>query len=88
MGHYVFRVFDPVTKVADMIERDFPEALNALDAARNLATDCAVEVWDDFGRIARVKKGDALSTHSYRSQDKARHPNQPKRSSGMNEGLQ
>jgi hypothetical protein len=61
MDHYVLRIFDPATKVAHMIERDFPDALDAFDAARNLATDCAVEVWNDFGRIARVCKA---STHN------------------------
>jgi hypothetical protein len=64
MGRYVLRVFDPETKVAHMFDQDFSDALEALDAAQKLATDCAVEVWNDFGRIARVNKGAAPSTNS------------------------
>jgi hypothetical protein len=64
MSHYVLRMFDPTTKVAHMVEREFSDALDALDAAKKLATDCTVEVWSDFGRVARVKKGCEPSTPS------------------------
>ena len=57
MSHYVLRMFDPATKIAHMVERNFRDALDALDAAEEIATNCTVEVWSDFGRIARVKKG-------------------------------
>jgi len=57
MGHYILRIFDPAQKVAQMLERDYSDDLNALEAAEALAEDCAVEVWDDHHRIASVKKG-------------------------------
>jgi hypothetical protein len=57
MGHYVLRIFDPVQKIARMLERDFSDDLNALEAAEAFAKEGAVEVWDDHHRIASVKKG-------------------------------
>jgi hypothetical protein len=57
MSGYVLRIFDPVQKVARMIECNCPNDLEALDAAEELATDAAVEVWNDRGRIASIKKG-------------------------------
>jgi len=57
MGRYVLRIFDPTRKVARMLERDYSDDLDALQAAEALAEDSAVEVWDDHHRIASVKKG-------------------------------
>ena len=56
MSRYVLRIFDPTQKVAQMIERDYSDHLDALEAAEALAGQSAVEVWDDKGRIARVKR--------------------------------
>jgi len=56
MSRYVLRIFDPAQKVAHMIERDYSDHLDALEAAEELAIQSAVEVWDDKGRIARVKR--------------------------------
>ena len=64
MGLYTLRLFDPREKIARMYEGEYRDALDALDAAESLATDCMVEVWDDSGRIARVKQGCAPSLPS------------------------
>jgi hypothetical protein len=63
MSRYVLRIFDPTQKVAHMIERDYSDHLDALEAAEELAKQSAVEVWDDKGRIAKVKK-DCRSSES------------------------
>jgi hypothetical protein len=57
MGHYVLRIFDPVQKIAQMLERDYSDDLSALEAAEKLAKECAVEIWDDHHRVASVNKG-------------------------------
>lgn len=62
MGQYILRIFDPNAKIARMIEADYPDALDALDTARSLAVNGPVEVWNDWGKIAHVKTGDAPST--------------------------
>ena len=58
MPQYLLRLFDPREKIARIVEHEFGDDLEALDAAEALAQRGVVEVWDDHGRVARVKVRD------------------------------
>ena len=47
--------------VIKTLEREYRDPLDALEAAETLASESAVEVWSERGRIARIKKGNKPS---------------------------
>ena len=61
MGPYRILFLDISGSVTRTFEREYSDALDALEAAEELASESAVEVWSSRGRIARVKKGNAPS---------------------------
>ena len=59
MGMYIL-FFERDRKPAGRIVRNFVDDLDALDAARALAVDCAVEIYRDNAFVARVNLGDRV----------------------------
>jgi hypothetical protein len=57
MGSYTLRLLDVTDQVAKVFEQEYRDALDALDAAKRLASEGTIEVWTQYGRIARIKKG-------------------------------
>jgi hypothetical protein len=56
MGHYTLRLLSQSEQLLQAFEREYRNALDALDAAEALSSDGTVEVWSERGRIARVKR--------------------------------
>lgn len=58
MGHYTLRLLDGNDNITEFYEQEYRDALDALDAAKVLASRGTIEVWTPRERIARVKKND------------------------------
>jgi hypothetical protein len=56
VGHYKIQLLDLSGAVTRIMEQEYQDALDALDAAEVLSSDSAVEVWSERGRVARVTK--------------------------------
>ncbi len=61
MKGYRLLFLDLSGSVTKTLEREYRNALDALEAAQVLASESTVEVWSDVGRIAHVKKGNLPS---------------------------
>ena len=57
MTAYKFFFFD-VLRLVQELERSYADDLDALDAARTLSSDFAVEIYDAERFVARVNAGD------------------------------
>ena len=59
MGEYHLFFLGPDDHIVNREARSFRDDLAALDRARKLAKDHAIEIWQDERRVALVKAGDA-----------------------------
>jgi hypothetical protein len=62
MGRYRILFLDLSGAVAKTLEREYNDALDALEAAEALAKESTVEVWSGAHRIAHVNAGNRPST--------------------------